>query len=110
MASLAQRLPVSLIPEQLLVSAMRNDVVDHRRRGDPPALEAFHAQRIPAQESLTRRAPFMTLAAAVGAFPGIQTAVLLAVHLVRQVRAAGITAGAFGFSGHDPPHRTKNPR
>lgn len=110
MASLAQRLPVSLIPEQLFISAMRDDVVNHGCRDYLPALEAFHAQWIPAQESFTRCAPFMAISAAVGAFPGIQTAVLFAVHPVRQVRAAGMTAGAFGFSGHDPPHRTKNPR
>ena len=33
MAVLAQGLPVVFIPEQPLVTAMRDDVVDHRRRG-----------------------------------------------------------------------------
>ena len=37
-ALLAESLPVALIPEQLLVTAVRYDVVYHRRLGVPPRL------------------------------------------------------------------------
>lgn len=100
MASLAKRLPVPFIPEQLLIAPMRDNVVDHGRRDDLPALQTFRAQRMLAQEAVARDAPFTAIAPAMGVFSCIQAAMLFAVHPVRQVRAAGMTAGAFGFSGH----------
>lgn len=110
MASLAKRLPVVLIPEQLLIAPMRDDVVDHGRRGNLPAPQTFRAQRMPAQVAVTGRAPFTAIAPAMGIFSCIQAAMLFAVHPVRQVRAAGMAAGALGFSGHNAPHRIKSPR
>ena len=103
MASLAKRLPVPFIPEQLLIAPMWNDVIDHGRRGKDAALQAFRAQRMSAQEAVTGYAPFMAVPPAMGIFSRIQAAMLFAVHPVRQVRTAGMTAGAFGFSGHFSP-------
>ena len=40
----AQGLPVALVPEELGVSTMRNDVVDVGCLHVPPFLHAFHAQ------------------------------------------------------------------
>ena len=100
MAALAQRLPVPFIPEQLLIAPMRNDVIDYGRRGKDAALQAFRAQWMSAQVAVTGYAPFMTVSPTMGIFSRIQAAMCFAVHPVRQVRAAGMTAGAFGFSGH----------
>ena len=49
MAVLAQCLPVILIPEQILVSPVRNDVVHHRRSSQPAFLLALDAQWMPSQ-------------------------------------------------------------
>ena len=100
MARLAKRLPVALIPEQRLIAPMRDDVVDHGRRDDRPALQTFLAQRMPAQDAVTGRAPFTAVAPAMGIFSCVQAAMRFAVHPVRQVRAAGMAAGTPGFSGH----------
>ena len=103
MASLAKRLPVPFIPEQLLIAPMWNDVIDHGRRDDRPALQTFLAQRMPAQEAVAGYAPFTAIAPAMGVFSCVQAAVRFAVHPVRQVRATGMAAGAPGFSGHFSP-------
>ena len=100
MASLAKRLPVPFIPEQLLIAPMWNDVIDHGRRGKDAALQAFRAQRMPAQEAVPGYAPFTAVTPAMGVFSCVQAAVRFAVHPVRQVRAAGMAAGTPGFSGH----------
>lgn len=110
MARLTQRLPVSLIPEQLLIAPMRDDVVDHGRRGDLPAPQTFRAQRMLAQVAVTGHAPFTAVTPAMGIFSCVQAAMFFAVHPIRQVRAAGMAAGALGFSGHNAPHRIKSPR
>ena len=39
MARLAQRLPVSFVPEELRIAPMRQDVVDHRRGRQHTALQ-----------------------------------------------------------------------
>ena len=100
MTRLAKRLPIPLIPEQPLIAPMRDDVVDHRRRDDLPALQTFRAQRMPAQEAVTGHAPFTAVAPAMGIFSCVQAAMRFAVQPIRQVRAAGMAAGALGFSGH----------
>jgi len=47
MASLAERLPVALIPEQLLIAPVRNDVVYHCGRSEPALSLAHDAQGMP---------------------------------------------------------------
>lgn len=44
--SLTQWLPVGLIPEQLRVALVRDDVVNHRSGGDTPYLLAHAAERV----------------------------------------------------------------
>src|SRR5690606_23458790 len=48
---LAERLPVAAIPEQRLVAAMRDDVVDHRRGLDASFPGAHAAQRMLGEEA-----------------------------------------------------------
>ena len=62
MAALAQRLPVVLIPEQLLIAPVRNHMVDHRCRCEPAVLHAFIAQRVALQESRAGLAPAAVVA------------------------------------------------
>ena len=42
----AQGLPVAPVPEELLVTTMRNDVIDVRCLHEPSFLHALHAQRV----------------------------------------------------------------
>ena len=44
--AMAQGLPVALVPEELLVTTMRNDVIDIRCLHEPSFLHALHAQRV----------------------------------------------------------------
>ena len=62
MAGSTQRLPVAFIPEQLLIAPMRNDMVNHRCRGDLPVLHALIAQRIALQEAGAGFAPAAVIA------------------------------------------------
>ena len=42
----AQGLPVAPVPEELLVTTVRNDVIHVRRLHEPSFLHALHAQRV----------------------------------------------------------------
>ena len=42
----AQGLPVAPVPEELLVTTVRNDVIHVRRLHEPSFLHALHAQRL----------------------------------------------------------------
>ena len=42
----AQGLPVAPVPEELLITTMRNDVIDIRCLHEPSFLHALHAQRV----------------------------------------------------------------
>ena len=102
MAALAKGLPVLFIPEQHSVSAMRDDVVDHRRWGQHAVPAAFRAKRILTEEQRSGFAPAGVISASVRPAAQRVMAVLLAVFLavhaaVAQVRAAGIPAGSFRF-------------
>lgn len=73
MAALAKGLPIVFIPEQPLIPAMRDDMVNHRRRRDLPVLHALIAQRIALQKAGAGFSPaaiiatgFSTAAPAVG--------------------------------------------
>ena len=50
MTALAQRTPVAPVPEQVLITAMRNDVVDDGSSGVLAVLHAFLAERMRLQE------------------------------------------------------------
>ena len=58
-----QRLPVALIPEELVVAAVRDDVVDQRCGNDPIFLQAFHAERMASQVGCPRSLPTRPVAA-----------------------------------------------
>lgn len=62
MASLAQRLPVVFIPEQLLIAPVRNHMVDYRCRCEPAVLHALIAQRVALQESRAGLSPAAVVA------------------------------------------------
>ena len=44
--TMAKGLPVAPVPEELLVTTMRNDVIDIRCLHEPSFLHALHAQRV----------------------------------------------------------------
>ena len=64
MAGLAERLPVVLIPEQFLISAVRNDVVDNRRFDVPSFRSAFDAERMRPQEPFAFPLPGFSVSSA----------------------------------------------
>ena len=66
MAILAQRLPVLLIPEQILVTPVRNDVVHHRRSSQPAFLLALDAQWMPSKIRCPCLAPLAVIPAIGG--------------------------------------------
>ena len=57
MAVLAKGLPVLFIPEKHMIAAMGYDMVDHGRRRQRTAFQAFGAQRMPGQKRLPRFSP-----------------------------------------------------
>ncbi len=57
MAVLTKGLPVLFIPEKRMITAMGNDMVDHGRRRQRTAFQAFGAQRMPGQKRLPRLSP-----------------------------------------------------
>lgn len=63
MVRCAKALPVALVPEQRLITAVRDLVIDHRGRRHPVLGLAHHAQRMRAQEALARFLPFVAVAA-----------------------------------------------
>ena len=102
MAAPAKGLPVLFIPEQRRVAAMRDDMIDHSRRGQHAVPAAFRAKRVLTQEQRSGLAPAGVVPASVR--PAAQRvmavllAVLLAIHTaLAQIRAAGIPAGSFRF-------------
>ena len=55
--AVAQGLPVTPVPKEFLVTAVRNDVVDVRRLHVPSFLHALYAQRVHLQVLLSGLAP-----------------------------------------------------
>ena len=114
MAVLAKRLPVFFIPEQLLISSMRDNVIHNRCRGEDTRLQAFSAQWIAPQVSVAGSAPFAIIAAlcSTSAHPvGAVLAVLAAVHTaVAEIGASRIAAGTLGCSWHGSPQMKSSPR
>ena len=64
MASFTERLPVVLIPEELLISAVRNDVVDNRCLDISSLLGALGTERMRLQEPLALPLPGFPVSAA----------------------------------------------
>ncbi|MGL4573940.1 MAG: hypothetical protein ACRCV9_04035 [Burkholderiaceae bacterium] len=70
MARFAQRLPVAPAPEQQEVTAMRNYVIDNRRRNQLAALLMKIAQRIRSKERLSCGLPLASIQLVVSTFIG----------------------------------------
>ena len=105
MAVLAKGLPILFIPEKLAVAAMGNNMIDHGRRRQRTAFQAFGAQWTPGQKRLPRFSPVCVIA------PGGSTAansimapffsVIFAVNpLLAEMGTAGVAAGALGCFWH----------
>ena len=63
MARLAQRLPVVVVPEEMEIASMRNDVINDRGLHQCAARLVINAKWMAAQISFTRLLPFVSVAA-----------------------------------------------
>ena len=105
MAVLTKGLPVVFIPEKRMITAMGNDMIDHGRGRQHTVLQAFGAQRMPAEKRLPRFSPMLVVpsgrCAAANAVMAPFFSVIFAVNpLLAEIGTAGITAGALGCFGH----------
>ena len=106
MAALAQGLPISLIPEQLRVTPVWDDMVYNGCRLQLTFGEALDAERIAAEKGSTGITPLAVIAsgscAATQAF-ATQPNMIFAVHLAlfAEPGAPGEAAGPFRFHGHE---------
>ena len=101
----AQSLPVVLIPEQILIAAVGDDVVHHHSGGKLSASQALLAQRISLKEQPSRLPPFCVITAGGSISSQRLRRPFLPMHFAvgacfAQVRAAGITTRTFGFVRH----------
>ena len=105
MAALAKGLPVCFVPEQPLVTPVRNNMIHHGGGGKLAFPPAFRAQRMPLQKSFSFLPPSGVIA------PGVRAAahairaphdMIPAEHLTRQTktRTARIPAGSRRYSRH----------
>jgi hypothetical protein len=83
MAPLAQRLPVLFIPEQRIIPAMGNDMVNHGRWHQVSRAKTRHAQRMLAQKACPRTLPFCIVTSLRGVFTSVKGAVFCTVNTVR---------------------------
>jgi hypothetical protein len=105
MAVPAERLPVRFVPEQPVVSLVRDDVVDDRRDAGAAYLEAHDAERVRGEEALPRRAPPRAVAPGRSRRPGelefSRVPLAAALAPLYQGGAAGVAAGSLrGERGH----------
>ena len=69
MTTLAQGLPVSFVPEQIRVAAMRLDMIYYSCRNEPSLFLAKDAPRVSFQKELPGFLPFPSIATQHGVFP-----------------------------------------
>ena len=100
MAVLAKGLPVFLIPEKNRITAMRNDVVDNRRRRQLSVFSAFFAERILFEKQRPCYAPLAVISSLRSILTSIPLTMFFAVHSVRQLRTARMPAWTFRLSWH----------
>ena len=103
MARLTERTPVGLIPEQLLVTAVRDDVVDYGGGRQPIRLQALRAERVFPKKKGARLPPAPVIAALRRRFARVLFSVLLTIGRVAEVGAAGMAARTLRFSRHANP-------
>ena len=105
MAVLAKGLPVLFIPEKHMIAAMGYDMVDHGRRRQRTAFQAFGAQWMPGQKRLPRLSPVCVIApggstAANGVMAPFFSMRFAVNPLLAEIGTAGVTAGTLGCFGH----------
>ena len=108
MASLAERLPVRLIPEQPLVTPVRNDVIHNGCRDDLALRLAECTQRMLLQEESAGLTPAAVVPTGIRAAAQPVAApfhMILTEHLtlLAEARTSGIAAGSSWFFGHAAP-------
>lgn len=104
MAGLTQRLPVFLVPEQLLVTSMGNDVVNHSGWHNLSLLLASDTQRVGSKECLSGSLPpsvVSFLFCGLGVMV-VERGVFLTVH--RAVRNEPTTARVFAWCVRSARH------
>ena len=110
---LAKRLPVSLVPEQSLVSPVRLDMIDHGCSNQFSCSFTIGAKRVVCQESLPLHLPAMVVAAfkRASSFASMQGSVKLAILTACQTWTAGMFARTLGLHRHvrQPPLRKEKP-
>lgn len=104
MARLTQRLPVFLVPEQLLITSMGNDVVNNCGRHDLTLLLATDTQRVGSKESFPGSLPTSVVAfllCGLGVMV-VERGVFLAVHRTvgNEPTTAGVLARCVGSARH----------
>lgn len=104
MTRLAQRLPVSLIPEQLSIAPVRQDMIDHRRGRQYSPLQTGRTQGIARQKPSAGFPPVRAIAALRGAAPPSFRGFVLMLCAIRpfltQIGTTRIPAGALWAFGH----------
>ena len=103
-ASVAERLPVGLIPEQSPVSTVRDNVVHISGLDVATFLQALHAQGMRKKESLSRLLPCRTVAQLCRRTILLRVKRFVLVAVLRsggnQCCTAGMLAGNPGLGGH----------
>ena len=105
MAVFAECLPIFLVPEQILVASVGDDVIHYRRRGESAFLPALNAQRMSAQVFKPRFTP-LPIIATVGSTAAqpicAPTHVLFAIYLAlfAELHTSGEAAGPSRFHRH----------
>ena len=106
---LAKRLPVSLVPEQSLVSPVRLDMIDHGCSNQFSCSFTIGAKRVTCQEPLPCNLPAMAVAAfkCAGPITSMNRGVKLAIWTACQTWTAGILARTLWLHRHvrQPPLR-----
>ena len=102
MAALTKRLPVALIPEQLRIPSVWNDMVNHARFHQASLLHAFHAEGMCFQESFPCFLPpaIVSTDGCAGSVRGVQPCMFFTVHPARQLRASRMPAWFHRFPRH----------
>ena len=105
MAAFAKGLPVGLIPEELLVTAVRDNVIDHGSGRQPIRPQALCAERVFPKKKGARFPPAPVVAPLCRRFARALLSVLLAIGRVAEVGAARMAAWTLRFSRHaNPPY------
>lgn len=90
---LAKRLPVGVAPHQVVITSMRNDMVNDRCGHTLSLRKTLHAQRMLPQVRLGTRLPLAAIATLGGGWSvRVQGLVFVAVRTLGQFRTAGVLA------------------